>query len=136
MAPIGCASEAAAVLQKAIPPRFRCVQECFVAVLLDAKHTPIGRPILIAVGCASHVEVHPRDVYRDAVKRNASAIIVAHQHPSGDVEPSSDDLHLTRKLAEAGSLLGIQLLDSLVIAPRGEAYVSLADRGILTTGKK
>jgi DNA repair protein RadC len=82
---------------------------------------------MVALGTANSVEVHPRDVFRLAIKRNAVAVIVAHNHPSGDPEPSSDDRALTERLTAAGRVLGIPLLDHLVLCK--SAHVSLADRG-------
>jgi len=97
---------------------------------LDAGHIPIGKPKVVAVGTVNSVDVHPRDVFRDAVRSNAAAIIVAHNHPSGRTDPSVEDHALTAQLVRAGELLGIPVLDHLVLAPNGE-YVSLADRGCL-----
>jgi len=97
---------------------------------LDTAHVPIGRPKVVAVGTVNSVDVHPRDVFRDAVKRNAAAIIVAHNHPSGRTDPIVEDHTLTAQLVRAGELLGIPVLDHLVLAPSGE-YASLADRGCL-----
>jgi DNA repair protein RadC len=72
--------------------------------------------------------VHPRDVFYPAIKANAASIILVHNHPSGDPEPSTDDIELTNRLSDAGKLLGIAVLDHLVVAKRG--YVSLKERGI------
>jgi DNA repair protein RadC len=72
--------------------------------------------------------VHPREVFQEAIAGRAAAILVFHNHPSGDPEPSAEDLALTRRLASAGALLGIELLDHLIRAGR---FVSLKDRGVL-----
>jgi DNA repair protein RadC len=75
------------------------------------------------------VEVHPRDIFRPAIARNASAVLVAHNHPSGDVKPSEQDLALTKRLVEAGRLLGIPVLDHLIITKTD--FASLSMRGQL-----
>jgi DNA repair protein RadC len=85
---------------------------------LDARHHAVTR-FLAAKGSLNVVHVHPRDVFRRLVREGAAAAIVAHNHPSGDPSPSPDDLALTRRLAAAGDLLGVPLLDHLVIARRG-----------------
>ncbi len=73
--------------------------------------------------------VHPRDVFGTAVQEAAASIIVVHNHPSGDPEPSAEDIALTRRLADAGDLMGIPVLDHVVIG--ATTYVSLAERGVL-----
>ena len=126
-ATIRCSVNAYKEFQPAFPNMGE--QEAFLVLCLDAKHRVIGDPVLVALGTATTVEVHPRDVFRAAVRRNACAVIVGHNHPSGDCEPSSEDRMLTRRLQEAGDVLGIPVLDHLV-ATRGR-YVSLADRGVI-----
>jgi len=102
-----------------------------MVVPLDARNRAIRkRPLMVALGTASSVTVHPRDVFREAVKANAVSVIVAHNHPSGDVDPSEDDIALTARLKRAGDLLGITLLDHLILAPGGK-MCSLSRRGLL-----
>ena len=101
-------------------------REQFRVLLLDTKHGLIGSEV-IAVGGLDHVPADPREVFKPAIRRSAAAVIVAHNHPSGDPEPSPQDLALTQRLAEAGRVLGIPLLDHLVVG-RGR-YVSIASRG-------
>ena len=125
---VSCASDVAAV-SRPVFRRWRWEQEAFVVLLLNAKHDVIGRPEVSAVGTVTSVTVHPRDVFRAAVRRNAAAVIVAHCHPSGDVAPSADDLLLTRRLREAGELLGIPLLDHVIVGR--DALRSLAEAGQL-----
>lgn len=122
------ASDVAAV-SSPVFRRWRWEQEAFVVLLLDSKHGIIGRPEVAAVGTVSSVTVHPRDVFRAAVRRNAVAVIVAHCHPSGDVSPSADDLELTRRLKAAAELLGIPLLDHVIVSR--DAFRSLAEAGQL-----
>lgn len=73
--------------------------------------------------------VHPREVFREAIKRSSAAIIVIHNHPSGDPSPSQEDIHVTRRLYEAGKMIGIELLDHLIIGDR--KFVSLKEKGYL-----
>ena len=101
-------------------------REHCVAALLDTKHRLIDTPT-ISVGSIDHTFMSPREVFRDALLANASAIVVAHNHPSGDPEPSIDDEKITKRLVAAGQVVGIDVLDHVVIA--GGAWVSLARRG-------
>ncbi len=91
------------------------VQEEFHIVTLDTKHKPI-RTHCITVGTLDASLVHPREVFRPAIRDAASAIILVHNHPSGEATPSSEDRQVTRQLTEAGKLLGIQVLDHIIVA--------------------
>jgi DNA repair protein RadC len=102
-------------------------REEMLAVLLDAKHKIIG---LHAVSIGSMSIVHPRETFKAAIVGSAAAIILAHNHPSGDSTPSQEDRQLTTRLKECGALLGIPVLDHLVIGDGGH-YASFADRGEL-----
>ena len=102
--------------------------EAFFALALDAKHRALSVH-QVAQGSATSVEVHPREVYAVAVREAGAALIVAHNHPSGDPEPSPQDCSLTNRLVEAGEILGIPLLDHLVVG--AGRFVSLADRGFI-----
>lgn len=97
-------------------------RERFVVITLDAKHRVTGLHTA-AIGTLDRVEIHPRDVFKIAVRLNAAAIIVGHNHPSGDVTPSEEDARLTRRVFDAGILLGIPLLDHLIVGD-GDDYVS------------
>ncbi len=90
------------------------LKEVFLAVLLDARHRPL-RTERISEGCLTWSVVHPREVFAPAVRESAGAVIVAHNHPSGDPTPSRQDLEVTRRLVEAGETLGIPLLDHIVV---------------------
>jgi len=103
-------------------------REHFVAFDLNARHQLLTRR-LVSVGSLSASIVHPREVFQPAVAASAAGLIVAHNHPSGDPEPSPEDVAVTRRLRDAGELLGIELLDHLVVAGRG--FVSLKARGAL-----
>ena len=104
---------------------FGLEQEVFCLLLLDGKHR-LRRQQLITVGTLTSSIVHPREVFRPAVREAAAAVIVAHNHPSGDPEPSREDLEVTRRLCAAGELLGIPLLDHVVLGDG--SFVSLRDR--------
>jgi DNA repair protein RadC len=122
---IDSAEAAAALLRPRLLDKRR---EHVVALLLDARHRLI-RMSEIAVGSLSASLVHPRELFKEAISASAAAVIVAHNHPSGDPEPSAHDLDLTARLAEAGTVLGIEVLDHLILGADG--VVSLAARGAL-----
>lgn len=102
-------------------------QENFRVLYLDTRNRMIGQDT-VYVGSlnASHIRVG--EVFRDAIKRNCAAIIVVHNHPSGDPTPSPEDVQVTRQLVEAGQLLDIEVLDHLVIGQ--QRFVSLRERGL------
>lgn len=102
-------------------------REHFAVMLLDAKNHIIGINT-VSIGELSSALVHPREVYKPAILASAAGIIVGHNHPSGDPTPSRADIELTRRLAQAGELLGITCLDSLILGDGGR-YYSLRDRG-------
>jgi DNA repair protein RadC len=103
-------------------------REHFVVLLLNARHECTAVET-VSIGSLNASIVHPREVYRPAILAAAASIIVAHNHPSGDPEPSEEDLSITRRLAQVGELLGIGVLDHIIIAKRG--VVSLRERGAL-----
>lgn len=105
-------------------------QETFVVLMLDARQK-ILRTMTVALGSLAEVQVHPREVFRGAVRIAAHSIIVGHNHPSGDSEPSDADLVLTSRLCEAGQVLGIPVLDHIIVSRTGS--VSLASRGLMGT---
>lgn len=110
-------------------PAFRDLnKEVFNAVLLDTKHRVI-RDMMVSTGTVNMSLVHPREVFGPAVRESATAVIVAHNHPSGDPTPSPEDIELTRRLIRAGEIIGIRLLDHVIIGDG--KYVSLADRAIV-----
>ncbi|MEW6685685.1 MAG: DNA repair protein RadC [Candidatus Edwardsbacteria bacterium] len=89
-------------------------KEHFKLVLLDTRNRIIGIST-IAIGTLNASLVHPREVFKDAITHHAASVILAHNHPSGDAEPSEDDLKITKKLVESGKILGIEVLDHIVI---------------------
>jgi DNA repair protein RadC len=103
-------------------------REVCIAAFVDTKHRLLDVSI-VSVGSLDHTFMAPREVFRDALLANAAAVVLAHNHPSGDPEPSRDDELLARRLARAGELVGVDVLDSLVVG--GDDWVSLARRGVL-----
>jgi DNA repair protein RadC len=111
------------------PHFFGLDREACFAVHLDTKHRSLGVE-MVSLGSADHTFMAPREVYRGALLANATALILAHNHPSGDHTPSRDDEQLTRRLNRAGELVGVDLLDHLVFGEDG-TWTSLARRGVL-----
>src|SRR5208337_4510217 len=103
-------------------------KEHFMLVLLNTRNKVIAIRT-ISVGTLNASLVHPREVFKDALMHSASSIILVHNHPSDDPEPSDDDLTLTRRLKDAGRLMGIEVLDHIIITRKG--YTSLKERGLL-----
>ena len=103
-------------------------KEHFVALYINARNKLIHRD-LVSVGTLNANLVHPREVFEPAIARSSVQVIVAHNHPSGDPEPSEDDLAITRKLVEGGKLLGIELIDHIIITKTG--YLSFKDKKLI-----
>jgi DNA repair protein RadC len=102
--------------------------ETFGLLALDVRHR-LKREVVVSTGCLTSSLVHPREVFQEAVVARAAALVLFHNHPSGDPEPSGEDLALTRRLAAAGTLMGIEVLDHLILG--AGRFVSLKDRGVL-----
>jgi DNA repair protein RadC len=102
--------------------------ERFFVLLLDGRHRLL-REVVISQGTLTASLVHPREVFRPALREAAAAVVLAHNHPSGDPTPSAEDREITGRLAEAGILLGIPVLDHVVVAERG--WSSLCELGSL-----
>jgi DNA repair protein RadC len=103
-------------------------QERFFAVLLDGRHRVLGHEI-VSLGTLTASLVHPREVFRPALRACAAAVILVHNHPSGDPTPSPEDREVTLRLAQAGEILGVRVVDHVVVAERG--FRSLRDDGVL-----
>lgn len=106
----------------------RARQEKFAVVSLAGDHSVI-RVRVVTVGLVNRAMVHAREVFRGAIADNAVAVIAAHNHPSGSLEPSREDRELTKRLVDAGAVLGIPVLDHIIVGRRG--YVSFLERGEL-----
>jgi len=100
------------------------LQEQFLAAVLNGAHEVLSINV-VSVGTVSRTLVHPREVFADAIAQRASAVIVAHNHPSGNLNPSQEDLEITQRLKKAGEILGIRVLDHLVFSEEG--YYSLLE---------
>ena len=103
-------------------------REHFVVALLNARHEVISVET-ISVGSLNASIVHPREVFKPAVLESAASVVLVHNHPSGDPEPSEEDLSITKRLVEVGELLGIGVLDHIIVASRG--MVSFRSRQLL-----
>lgn len=103
-------------------------QEHFICLFLNTKNQVLHRQTIF-IGSLNASIVHPREVFKEAVKRSAASIICAHNHPSGDPTPSQEDIQVTRRLKECGKMIGIELLDHLVIGDR--KFISLKEKGYL-----
>ena len=100
-------------------------REHALAISVDSKSKPVGIEI-VAVGSLNVAYIEPRELFKHAILSNASGIILVHNHPSGDVTPSVEDWHLTYRIIDAGSLLGVELLDHIIIGDN-EEFVSLSE---------
>ena len=92
---------------------------------------------MVTKGLADATLIHPREVYRYAIERNAVQIVVAHNHPSGDPTPSAEDIRATRQLVEAGRVIGIRLLDHVIVgSPEVTPFCSLRERNVISFEKE
>lgn len=103
-------------------------QEHFIVLYLDARDRLIHRET-VSIGTLTASLVHPREVFSPAIGRRAAAVICAHNHPSGDIAPSAEDRQATRRLSQAGKLLGITLIDHVIVTKMG--YFSFRGKGLL-----
>ncbi len=103
-------------------------KEVFKVLLLNRANRLI-KEVSVSEGTLDASIVHPRDVFREALLEPAAAVILIHNHPSGNPSPSEEDLRITRQLVEAGRLLGIKVLDHIILA--GNTHRSLADEGLI-----
>lgn len=114
---------------RVLHPRLRDLKkEVFYVLLLDSKNG-LQREQEVTSGTLNASLVHPREVFKPAIDFLAASVIVVHNHPSGNPEPSGEDKEITKQLVEAGKILGIPLHDHIIIA--GNGYTSLAERGLL-----
>ncbi|MEW6307645.1 MAG: DNA repair protein RadC [Bacillota bacterium] len=103
-------------------------REHFRIIMLNTKHHVLCTEV-VSIGSLASSIVHPREIFKTAIRRNAAAVILAHNHPSGDPTPSPEDLEVTRRLTEAGSLLGIEVLDHIIVGDN--SYTSLREQGLI-----
>jgi DNA repair protein RadC len=127
--------QAAAVLRE----RARVLQhEVFWALMLDTKNRLIGEPKQISQGTLNSSLVHPRELFKKAVEHSCAAMILAHNHPSGDPTPSSEDIKVTKQLISAGEVMGIKVLDHIILGHRkhhnSTDFLSLREAGLVKFG--
>jgi DNA repair protein RadC len=103
-------------------------KEHFVILYLDTRNQEIKKEI-ISIGSLNASLVHPREVFEPAVRNTAAQIIIAHNHPSGDTNPSTEDINISHRLAEAGKIMGIEVTDHVIVAKTG--YFSFKEKGLL-----
>lgn len=106
-------------------------KEHFVVFYLDPKTREISREV-VSVGSLNNSLIHPREVFEPAVKHLAAYVIIAHNHPSGDLTPSEEDLEITKDLAMAGKILGINLIDHVIVSKDG--FLSFREKGLMEDG--
>ena len=124
---ISCPKDIYEVLTKVC--RIQCnPEEVFILITLNTKNIVTGY-FEVHRGTINTSLVHPREVFKRALLNNASNIVVAHNHPSGDPNPSKEDIQITERLKEAGNLLGINLLDHIIVGE--DKYISLKEKGVL-----
>ncbi len=114
----------------------RC--EVFWVLLLDTRNRLLRTPGEVSRGLLNASLVHPREVFKDAIRASAAAVIVAHNHPSGDPSPSAEDLAITRQLVEAGRIIGIPVMDHVILgrpSPDAPGFFSVREAGLVDFGK-
>ena len=103
-------------------------KEHFMIIMLNAKHRVIAKKI-VSIGHLQASLVHPREMFKEAIRRSSAAVILVHNHPSGDLTPSGDDIRTTERLCEVGAILGIDVLDHIIVADN--RYLSFREQGLL-----
>ena len=104
-------------------------REQVIVCCLDTKNHPVSLNV-VSIGCLNSSLIHPREIFKTAILSNAAGIILFHNHPSGDPEPSQEDINITTRIKEAGKIMGIELLDHIIIGSEG-AFCSLKGKGLL-----
>jgi DNA repair protein RadC len=123
-----CSPEVVARLATDLLELHEAAEENFVIICLNTKNKIAGIHT-ISIGCLNSSIVHPREVFKAALLNNASAIILIHNHPSGDPEPSKEDIETTQRLVNAGNILGIKVLDHVIVGDG--RYISLKEQGYM-----
>jgi DNA repair protein RadC len=100
-------------------------QECVMVFCLDGNNQVSSRH-WVTVGLANQSQMHPREIYKHAIRNNAVSIVIVHNHPSGNLEPSESDLIATRRMVEVSKTIGIPVLDHVIVSPKG--FLSIRDR--------
>ena len=121
---------AQSLIQKLIRTRGQPDREQFVVILLNARNDMVGLNI-VSVGALSSAPVHPREVLKPAILANSAAMILCHNHPSNDLQPSPEDIAITRKIIRAAEIIGIQVHEHIIINMENDQYFSFADQGMI-----
>jgi DNA repair protein RadC len=124
-----------AIYQVMAPLTHNLEQEKFWVIMLDVKTRMIGRPVEVSHGMLDSTPVHPREVFKKAIRCSAASVILAHNHPSGDPTPSKQDLEITRRLVEAAKIIGIAVLDHIIVGRPSAlsiGYLSLRERELVS----
>lgn len=108
-------------------------KEHFIVLFLNTKNMVTGRET-VSIGYLNASLVHPRELFKAAIRQGAASIIVCHNHPSGDTTPSREDISITNRIVEAGELIGISMLDHIIIG--GDSWTSLRERGLISSESK
>lgn len=115
-------------------------QETFHVLLLNSRNSVIDRQ-MVSLGIVDSTLLHPREVFRTAIQRGASALVLVHNHPSGDPAPSAEDIRITRQMVEVGRIIDIKVLDHVIVgrelpptedAPGRQGFLSLRENGTVT----
>jgi DNA repair protein RadC len=106
-------------------------KEHFKLILLNTRNKVIGIST-VSIGTLNSNLVHPREVFKEAISHSAASVVLVHNHPSGDPEPSEDDLTITKRLVEAGKILGIEVIDHIIISKNG--FFSFKEKGVISKG--
>jgi DNA repair protein RadC len=129
--------EPAAVCRIIAPLLHNQRQEIFWVILLDTKSRMIGRPVETTRGLLDSTPTHPREVFKKAIRCNAAAIVLVHNHPSGDPTPSREDIEATRRLVESARIIGIPVFDHVILGAHSTQaadvnYISLRERNLVS----
>lgn len=122
--------EAQSLIQSLIKTQGQPDREQFCIILLNAKNEIIGLNI-VSIGGLSLATVHPREVLKPAILANSAAMILCHNHPSNDLEPSPDDLAITKRIIQTSEVIGIAVHEHIIISMDDARYYSFADNGII-----
>jgi DNA repair protein RadC len=113
-------------------------REVFWVLLVNTKSVVVGHPVEVSKGLLDASLVHPREVFREAVRTQTSSVVLVHNHPSGDPTPSAEDVRITRQLVDAGRIMDIRVLDHVVLGrpsvDGGREFVSLREEGLVSFG--
>ena len=122
--------QARSLIQKLIETQGQPDREQFCIVLLNTKNEIIGLNI-VSIGCLSYATVHTREVLKPAILANSCAMILCHNHPSGDTSPSPEDIEITKRIVKASEIIGIQVHEHIIISMDDDEYYSFADAGLI-----